>query len=226
MRALYDLLKPARMTSIVDVGSNPVDGAPPYARMLDEGLCHVTAIDPKGKTVSHPNVRSLRDAVGDGTEATLNVCALEGMTSLQTLNRARSRLFPGMAEWGEVKYREPIKTTRLDDIDVGAIDLLKMDIQGSEIACLRSGRLKLSKCVAIMTEVSFVPLYNGQPTFGEMDAELRHMGFMPHCFAEAKVWPLATKMPVPNAAPHQLLEADVVYIRDVRDMRTLSDASR
>lgn len=213
MRHLHDLLQPSRLTSVLDVGANPINGAPVYTRMMEEGLCHVTAIDPQGEAVK--GATSLRYVVGDGSARTLNICRNEGMTSLRTLSRARSALFPMMAEFGEIIESRPVQTTRLDDIDVGPVDLLKMDIQGGEIDVLRYGRSRLSKAVAIMTEVSFVPLYSGQLTFGEMDMELRHMGFMPHCFVEAKVWPLVTATPTPNASPHQLLEADMLYIRDL-----------
>lgn len=213
MRHLHDLLQPSRMTSVLDVGANPIDGPPVYTRMLEEGLCHVTAIDPQGEAMQGATV--LRHIVGDGTQRMLHICRNSGMTSLHTLSRTRAALFPMMAEFGEIIESRQVQTTRLDDIDTGPVDCLKMDIQGGELDVLRYGRGRLSKAVAIITEVSFVPLYAGQITFGEMDMELRHMGFMPHCFAEAKVWPLATKTQVPNASPHQLLEADVVYILDL-----------
>lgn len=41
MLALRDLLNPERMTAIVETGVAE-DEAPPYQRMLDEGLCTVT----------------------------------------------------------------------------------------------------------------------------------------------------------------------------------------
>lgn len=216
MRELFDLIQPSRLMSIVDIGANPEDGgAPPYARMIDEGMCTVTAIDPKGPAISHPNVRTLRHVIGDGTEQTLNVCAAPGMTGLLRLSPVRASLFPQMTEWGAVQSTETVKTTRFDDVEGVVCDFLKMDIQGSERDVLAYGREQLSRCVAIMTEMSFVPLYQGQWTFGRMDTELRQMGFIPHCFVEAKVWPLTTQFPVPNLSPHQLLECDMIYIRDV-----------
>jgi hypothetical protein len=38
MATLRDILSPSRLTSIVDVGANPIDSHPPYRRMLEEGL--------------------------------------------------------------------------------------------------------------------------------------------------------------------------------------------
>ena len=63
-------------------------------------------------------------------------------------------------------------------------------------------------------------LYEGQPTFGVIDQTLRSMGFVPHCFVQIKNWPIAPlSMPQGEGAPppHQLLEADVVYVKDFID---------
>ncbi len=216
MRALFDLIQPSRLTSIVDVGSNPEDGGrPPYARMLDEGLCTITAIDPKGPAIPHPHIRTLRHVIGDGTDQDLHVATAPGMSSLLRLSTVRARLFPQMTEWGETKATERVATTRFDDIEGIACDFLKMDVQGAERDVLTYGRHQIAKCVAVMTEMSFVPLYQGQWCMGRMDTELRQLGFMPHCFVEAKVWPLATEFQIPNLSPHQLLECDMLYVRDI-----------
>jgi hypothetical protein len=93
---------------------------------------------------------------------------------------------------GEVRDRVPVQTRRLDDIaEIEHLDFLKIDIQGGELSVLRNGAAKLAEAVMIQTEVSFVTLYRGQPPFGEIDAELRRQGFLPHCFAEVKDWPIA-----------------------------------
>ena len=49
-----------------------------------------------------------------------------------------------------------------------------------------------------------------------MDLLMRGMGFLPHCFAELKVWPLAPTLVSgkDNVGLRQLLEADLVYVRD------------
>jgi hypothetical protein len=65
-------------------------------------------------------------------------------------------------------------------------------------------------------EISFMQLYEGQPSFGELELELRRQGFVPHCFAGIKNWmtsPMYIKSS-PFAAINQLLEADIVYVRD------------
>jgi hypothetical protein len=90
-----------------------------------------------------------------------------------------------------------------------------MDVQGAELSVLQNGHERLKSAVAIQTEVSFVPLYKDQPTFGEIDLELGRLGFLPHCFVEIKkklIAPLEGK--TPHDGINQLLEADILYTRD------------
>lgn len=147
----------------------------------------------------------------------LNVCDLEGMTSLLVPNPAHLALFNRFPQWGMVTSRVPVATARLDDIaEIGEMDLLKMDVQGAEREVLSHGRAKLRDTVAVQLEVSFVSLYHGQPSIGDMDLHMRGMGFLPHCFADVKVWPLAPTLVSgkDNVGLRQLLEADLVYVRD------------
>jgi hypothetical protein len=68
----------------------------------------------------------------------------------------------------------------------------------------------------VQTEVSFVPLYQGQPVLGEIDLALRAEGFLPHCVTGTKIWPIAPMVvgDAPNRGIRQLLETDMVYVRD------------
>lgn len=223
MDFLTQILAPSRPTAIVDVGANPIDGAPPYKAMLEAGLCDVVGFEPQPdalarlKAMAGPRERYLPYALGDGTSRTLNICGIEGMTSLLVPDPAQLALFNLFPIWGEVKSTIPVTTRRLDDItEITNMDFLKMDIQGCEREVLTHGQRKLADTVAIQTEVSFVPLYKDQPTLGEMDLMLRDLGFLPHCFADVKVWPLAPTVVggQPNRGLRQLLEADMVYVRD------------
>jgi hypothetical protein len=69
--------------------------------------------------------------------------------------------------------------------------------------------------VAVQTEVSFIPLYQNQPVFGDVDLELRSLGFVPHMFAAINKKMIAPMLgPDPAAAFNQIVEADVVYVRN------------
>jgi FkbM family methyltransferase len=220
---LWDILQPARRTRVVDIGANPIDGDPPYKPMLQAGLCTVTGFEPQREALAELQRRKgpletyLPHAVGDGGTHTLNVCRASGMTSLFAPDAATLELFAALKSLGEVLRREPMATRRLDDIaEIDGLDFLKIDIQGGELAVFRHGREKLAQAVAIQTEVSFVTLYEGQPALGDIDVELRAQGFIPHCFAAVKQWPIAPLVVGGDERRplNQLLEADLVYVRD------------
>ena len=62
------------------------------------------------------------------------------------------------------------KVNKLDSIDnLKATDFLKMDVQGTQLRIFKSGSKKLKGCLAIQLEVSYFPLYEDQPSFGEID---------------------------------------------------------
>ena len=73
--------------------------------------------------------------------------------------------------------------------------------------------------------MSFITLYKDQPTLGDIDLELRRQGFVPHCFAQIKKWPIAPCVinGNPRLALNQLLEADIVYVRDFSQPQSMSD---
>jgi len=223
MDLLTEILAPRRLTAVVDVGANPIDGDPPYKAMLAAGLCEVTGFEPQPEALAKlekakgPHESYLPYALGDGSARTLNVCELEGMTSLLVPDPTHLALFNLFPIWGKVKNQIPVTTRKLDDIaQIAHLDFLKMDVQGAEREVLAHGRTKLAETVVIQTEVSFVPLYQGQPVFGEMDLALRELGFLPHAVTGTKIWPIAPMVvgDAPNRGIRQLLETDMIYVRD------------
>lgn len=229
---LLEMVRPARPTHVVDVGANPIDGDPPYRDMLMAGLCRVTGFEPQPEALAElqrrkgPYETYLPDVLGDGGTHTLHIAAAPGMTSLFRPDPDRLGLFNGFGEWGRVLDEVPVVTRRMDDVDeIAAFDLLKIDVQGAELMVFQGARHKLAEAVAVHTEMSFIPLYEDQPEFGDVDRELRAQGFVPHTFAAVKHWPIA---PVVfggdfRRARHQILEADVVYVRDFGRPDSMAD---
>ena len=101
-----------------------------------------------------------------------------------------------------------------------------MDVQGAELGVLRHGPDTLADCLAVQLEVSFVPLYEGQPPFGEVDLFMRAAGFLPHRFVHMKRWSIAPTVFNGDVRQpgNQLLETDIVYVRDPLEMQGLSGA--
>jgi hypothetical protein len=159
--------------------------------------------------VFRPDTKRILGPVGSAYEIVTNRQAFEVLKPL-----------------GSVSGRIPVRTVRLDDIaEIPLLDMLKIDIQGGELAVFRSGISRLSQAVAIQTEISFVSLYKGQPSLGDVDLELRGQGFIPHCFAAIKHWPIAPCVIKgdPREPLRQLLEADLVYVRDFSRPERMTD---
>jgi FkbM family methyltransferase len=220
---LRDLVRCSRPSSIIDIGASSIDGSPPYKEMLDYGLCTVTGFEPRPDALAQlegakgPLERYLPHVVGDGREHRLKITRAQGMTSLLTPDENQLRLFNGYPLWGSVAEELEVQTHRLDDLDIDEFDLLKIDVQGAELTVFQHGRERLRDAVAVHTEVWFVPLYLGQPTFGEVDVEMRSQGFVPHSMPDVKRWAIAPTMFGDNIydAGNQLLKADIVYVRDI-----------
>lgn len=230
--SLVDILSPSRLTEVVDIGANPIDGAPPYINMLKEKVCRVTGFEPQAEALDEllkkkgPNEQYLPYAIGNGETQTLNICKAPGMTSLLEPDTNTLEIFGLFSQFGEVVSQSSVETKTLDEVtEIERVDFLKIDIQGSELIAFEGGRSKLSEAVAVQTEVSFVNLYKNQPGIGDIDSYMRGIGFIPHAFAELKKWPIAPCVinNNPRQGLNQLLEGDMIYVRDFTKPDLMSD---
>ena len=220
---LSDLLVPERLTAVVDIGANPTGIAPPYTWMLSQRLCTLVGFEPQAEALAELNAKKgdletyLPYAVGDGKLGTLKICQAPGMSSLLTPDPRTLNYIPFFSHFGAVHREIPIETRMLDSItEIGALDFLKIDVQGSELSIFQNGKSYLSKAIAVQTEVSFLTLYKDQPGFGEIDVAMRALGFVPHMYANLEKRMI---LPIQNANDrlahiNQVIEADIVYVRD------------
>lgn len=217
---------------VMDIGAACIAETPVYRKLLDRNLAHLNAFDGDPRQIEKiratfgDKATVYPDFLGDGTEKTLYLAGEgTGMTSLFPPDPAALNFFNGFDGFGKVLSTETVRTRRLDDIGLPPIDMIKMDIQGSELSVLQNGPRILQSCLALQIEVSFICLYEGQPSFGEVDVWMRQQGFQPHCFLDVKRWSIApTKRDGDPRKPfNQLLEADIVYIRDPLKLALMSD---
>jgi len=215
---IMSLLNAQRLTEVVDIGANPIDGDPPYRPMLQAGLCRVTGFEPQEEALASlqlrkgANERYFPYVIGDGGHHSLYICEQSGLTSLLEPDPHKLAYYSDLEIGGVVSKRiDGLQTQRLDDIEeIDRIDLLKIDVQGSELAIFQNGQKRLSSAVAIQTEVAFLTIYKNQPTLGDIDVALRALGFIPHTFIHAKAFVMNASSPVyrNNALSGQLLDGD------------------
>lgn len=101
-----------------------------------------------------------------------------------------------------VKQTAALPQVRLDEVIDSPIDVLKLDLQGYELEALKGAERLLDRTRIIISEVEFVPLYDDQPLFGDIDAYLRARGF-----ALRNLYDLYT------LEDGQLTSGDAMYVR-------------
>ena len=224
---LLQLVPLDRPIRIVDVGSSPVDGPPPFQPLVDQVPTQVIGFEPNPdaraelQAKSKPNEIVLADALGDGNNHTLHFCHAPGMNSLFEPDLTVLEKFHLFADFGSVLRTETVGTKRLDDVDgVRPLDFLKLDVQGFEKTILEHGRETLKGCLVVHTEAAFVPMYRNQPCLGEVDTLLRGLGFVAHTIFSAKRWGIAPLLVEgnPRHGFNQLLDGDIVYVRNFFDL--------
>jgi len=217
---------------VVDIGANPIDGAPPYAGMLRSGGATLVGFEPnrdalaKLNAAKGPRETYLPHAIGDGERRTLHFCQAPGMTSLLTPNPAVLNLFHGFPDWGKTLFTEDVDTVRLDDVtETAGVDLIKLDIQGAELMALSHAQDRLRSALVIQSEVEFLPMYVDQPLFSDIETFLRQRGFMFHRFypqVSRVIRPLLVNNDI-YAGLSQLLWADGIFIRDLTKLDAISN---
>lgn len=229
---LADLLRPKRLTRIVDVGANPVN-TPPYQPLRDAGLCEVWGFEPHPEAYKRllkapsPHEHYLPYAVGDGAPGTLHICASEGFTSLLPPNRATLDYLGRWHRLARVTQHLTVETRRLDDMaELPPPDLFKIDVQGAEAMIFRNARTTLSQAVAVITEVAFVPLYEDQPLYQDQAAILHDYGFLLAHFQFLKRRSVGSPlMRHLHWKRHQaqVIDGDAVFVRSLLDPAAWSD---
>lgn len=129
-------------------------------------------------------IRILPYAVGGGNESRdFHVTKQRGSSSLYRPNTALLSRFNGL-DGVSIEKSIVIETKTLDTICKEAglqrIDLLKMDVQGAEGEVVDGGQASLAGVLAVVTEVNFLPMYEGQVTFAELQNKLHNLGLEPH----------------------------------------------
>jgi FkbM family methyltransferase len=231
---LHSLLVPQRQTAVVDIGASDLGETPPYQPLLALGLATLIGFEPQRELCEKLNAAKgplqnyLPYAVGDGGRHTFYRTRYPGMSGLKKPNARRLDQFIPLAEWGTIIGETEIQTHRLDEIvEVSTIDFLKIDVEGSELDVFRAGRQKLSQAVVVWTEVSFVPIYDDQALLGDVDVELRSLGFLPQCIKGIFNRMIAPMLPVGQNMSmngfQQTHAVDMIYCRDFGKMEVMTD---
>jgi FkbM family methyltransferase len=205
---------------IVDVGAQTMEReAHVYSPLLSHAKGRVIGFEPlehrrRERELAETNVDlSMRAAfIADGNRHTFHLNSPDATSSLLPLNNAVLGELVDLCSFETVSM-ESVATISLDEAisDVGRVDFLKLDIQGFEHAALANARSVLSRTLAVHCEVEFLPLYQGQPLFSEIDLLLRESGFRFVDFNDLRRYSFKCG---PLASRDQLVWTDAVYFKE------------
>lgn len=184
-----DMLPPwvdPRAGLVLDIGANEGDWTA-VALQAFAGV-EVLAAEPGSEPLT-----ILRDRFADRSNVMIDPRAVTDATGTATYHRTRASVFASLlppsadiddlyplpGSPAEVVETVEVSTVTLDEL-VGErpVSLLKLDVQGGELAVLRGGRRVLEHTAAVLIEVLFLPHYEGDTTFPGIHEAMTDLGFV------------------------------------------------
>lgn len=213
-RHLASVFEQYQVESVIDVGAN----AGQYRDFLrSEVRFHgpILSYEPQPDCFKKLTERAAQDsawhlrnlALGTETgELSLNVMQESQFSSFLAPEHGVVGDFSGMNQVREV-IKVPVVTLD-DDLSSPSTPAamhgriyLKLDTQGFDLTVLRGATQTLARTVALQTELSIKPVYQGMPGYRQMIDELESLGFE-----------LSSMFPVSHDDALGLIEADGVFI--------------
>lgn len=180
-----DAIRSLRIGSLIDLGANKGQFSLVVRRWWPNATVHAfeplaepaatyRALFPAGNGVTLHGVA----AGSEPGEAAIHVSQRMDSSSLLPISDQQEDIFPGTRE----VCQRTIEVVRVDDVLAGADlpgpILVKLDIQGFELTALQGMPNLLKRADHVYTEVSFLPLYEGQALAHELTAFLTSAGFV------------------------------------------------
>jgi FkbM family methyltransferase len=208
--SLMTYLKRGQSINLIDVGASQGE----FSFSIENfcGVRKAMLIEPQPRRVEELKLRfpdprfSIVCAAAAAQRGTVDMELLnwDYSSSLLPLRRDISEAYGGR----DMSVRETISvcTATLDDICGGFlddIDLLKIDVQGSEAQVMAGAKETLRRVRMIWMEVSFKPLYEGSETLESMIALCGDQGFLLTHLEEG----------FHSASNEELLQGDALFVR-------------
>ena len=193
--AMAKLLRRREVRGIIDAGASDGRISRRFIKLFDSASVH--AFEPnqlyrepledyaQEEPRFSPHFLALSNRAG---EADLHVTESPGSTSLFVPG---SRLKENGYEGTDVQHVEQVRLTTIDEWAVGhapdGIQLIKLDIQGAELAALEGAKRVLNtSTLLVYTEIWFNPAYQGGALFAHIDSFLRTNDFLLYDFYKPK----------------------------------------
>ena len=143
-----------------------------------------------GRIVSFEPLADVAAALTDRAKAdpqwSVHTCALGRENGEIQLNVMKGSTFSSLrspkpdapfSEKNTVIATQPVSVRRLDSFEIPGNLYLKLDTQGYDVEAFAGAAAMLPRVLAMQSEVSVIPIYDGAPTWEEALREYRASGF-------------------------------------------------
>jgi FkbM family methyltransferase len=170
---------------VVDAGANDGDWSAALLEVFP--ALEVLAVEPGVEPLGN-----LRERFKDAANVKIEPRALASVPGVSDYHRTRASVFASLLP-PEHSLQElyalpgspaavleviPVETVTLDElIGPREVSVLKLEVQGGELAALEGGRQTLSRTAAVLVEVLYVPHYQGDATFSALHEAMVELGF-------------------------------------------------
>ena len=203
-------IRDLQLNSVLDIGANSgqyalsARAALPHARIISFEPLPDCYTELSRRMKSDPNFTALNVGLGDQPgELQIQRNEFSPASSFLTLNETHKNAFA----FAQRTQPITVKVERLDDLArnlaLTAPYMAKIDVQGYEDRVLRGGEATLRGATLLIVEMSYEPLYAGQPLFDQILKQVCAMGFVFRGAMDQLHCPKTGK----------LLQADGVFLR-------------
>jgi FkbM family methyltransferase len=208
--SLSGLLRQQHINLVLDVGANTGQFVDELRNTGYSGK--VVSFEPLASAHAALRSRAQRDpnwTIADRTAIGAEAGSVEINVSLNGVSSSILGMLPAHAEaepQSSYMGAETVPVNRLDDLyllDPEDRPMLKIDVQGYERQVLAGAPQVLGQCLAVIVEMSLVPLYDGQVLARELWDLLAAQGFGP--------WALEPGFRHPDTG--RMLQIDGIFVR-------------
>ncbi len=181
----YNWLKAMNFSSIIDVGASDGGFARKARAMFSE--TPIFSFEPIKESYDRLNECFKNDkkfasyniaCSNQKGQAEFYISSNTGSSSLLEMSSLHKEAYPDSSKL----IKTTVLTEKIDNIlcekETGNNVYLKMDVQGSEMYVLEGASVLLNSVSLILSEVSFVTLYDGQHLVNELISYLKERGFI------------------------------------------------
>jgi len=218
---------------VCDIGASSCDPTQHIEELLNNTKSFLYGFEPnkeeyeKLKFLEYKGTKEFfNDAIGDGLENYLNICAYPGWTSFLEPDTDYISKFHNFENASKIIKKVFLKTKKLDDIKFkDKIDLFKIDAQGYESVIIEHGLNKISDALVVQLELSPVPIYKNEKNFSYVCKLMEDLKFNLHMFSNINTRTFKPMILGNNTGIglHTIFQLDCIFVKNYHEIEKLNE---